>query len=111
MSRTFLPCSTRTRSIAPRLPCASAIARATSANAPGRSSRWSRSVALNEAEGCDWTIPASSQIQPSVAADPGVRPDHDQRRAARDEPAKELDELPARQRHAAVGRRTERDVD
>src|SRR5258708_27692568 len=51
MSRIFLPCSTRTRSIAPRLPPASPIARASSAKAPGRSSRWTRSVALNDADG------------------------------------------------------------
>src|SRR5262249_9682445 len=55
-SRTFLPLSTRPRSIAQRLPPASPIARASSANAPGRSSTWTRSVALNDADGRSWLI-------------------------------------------------------
>ena len=49
-SRTFVPRSTRTRSIAPSSPPASPIAWASRANEPGRSSRCTRSVALNCAE-------------------------------------------------------------
>ena len=49
-SRTLLAASTRTRSIASRSPPASAIARARSAKLPGRSSRRTRRVRLNEAE-------------------------------------------------------------
>ena len=51
-SRTFLPCSSRTRSIASSRPPASPIAAAIRANAPGRLSRCTRSVALNAAEVC-----------------------------------------------------------
>src|SRR5438067_13079126 len=84
-SRIFLPLSTRTRSIAPRLPPASPIARARSANAPGRSSRWTRSVALNDAEGRDWLMPsmvvtpagkiAAREAARRLRADPRVRAD------------------------------------
>jgi hypothetical protein len=51
-SRIFFPCSTRTRSIAPSSPPASPIAFARLAKAPGWLSRWTRSVALNDDEGC-----------------------------------------------------------
>ena len=49
-SRTLEPDSTRTRSMAPRSPPASAIARARSAKEPGRSSSRARRVMLCEAE-------------------------------------------------------------
>src|SRR5205085_559423 len=97
MSRIFLPLSTRTRSIAPRLPPASPIARARSANAPGRSSRWTRSVALNDAEGRGWLMPSMVvtpagkiaareaarrlRADPRVRADAGGRPPHAAARA------------------------------
>ena len=53
-SRTFVPLSTRTRSIASSNPSSSAIVDASAANAPGRFARRTRSVALNCADG--WPI-------------------------------------------------------
>src|SRR5215211_1081859 len=52
-SRTFVPRSTRTRSIAPSDAPASPIADARRAKAPGRSSSRTRTAAENEADGCD----------------------------------------------------------
>src|SRR5437762_4910650 len=84
-SRTFLPLSTRTRAIAPSLPPASPIACASSANAPGRSSTWTRTVALNDAEGRNWLISGmlvasagndvAREATRRLRADPGVRGD------------------------------------
>ena len=49
-SRTVTPASARTRSIAPSDAPVSAITRASSANAPGRSSSRTRNVALKDAD-------------------------------------------------------------
>ncbi len=60
-SRTFVPPSARTRSIAPSEPPASPIACATRANEPGSSARPTRIVALNEAE--RWLIGGRSRLR------------------------------------------------
>jgi hypothetical protein len=52
MSRTFIPFSTRTRSIAPRIAPVSPMTVATCANDPGRCGSRTRMTMLYEADGC-----------------------------------------------------------
>ena len=52
MSRSLVPRSTRTRSMAPRIAPVSPIALATWPKAPGRSGRRARIVMLYDADGC-----------------------------------------------------------
>ena len=66
MSRIFIPFSTRTRSIAPRIAPVCPMAVATCANDPGRAGRRTRTTMLYDADGC--TMAAASSIAGTMSS-------------------------------------------
>jgi hypothetical protein len=69
MSRIFIPFSTRTRSIAPRIAPVSPMTVATCPNDPGRCGRRTRMTMLYDADGCTMAAPSADEGTSSSGAE------------------------------------------